>query len=45
MPFDPTTFELGDVLAETQLGRLTRGWKLPLLLRKRLARLKRFYGA
>lgn len=44
MPFDPATFELGDLLADAQLIRLGRVWKLPLLLRKRLKRIESFFA-
>jgi succinate-semialdehyde dehydrogenase/glutarate-semialdehyde dehydrogenase len=44
MPFDPTAFELGDILADAQLGRVTRAVKLPLLLRRRLSRIQRFFA-
>ncbi|MCB9595386.1 MAG: aldehyde dehydrogenase family protein [Sandaracinaceae bacterium] len=44
MPFDASTFELGDLLADAQLMRITRAWKLPLLLAKRAKRIKRFFS-
>ncbi|HJL16942.1 MAG TPA: aldehyde dehydrogenase family protein [Sandaracinaceae bacterium LLY-WYZ-13_1] len=44
MPFDPTAFELGDILADAQMARVGRAWKLPLLLQKRMKRIKRFFG-
>ncbi|MGF1467167.1 MAG: aldehyde dehydrogenase family protein [Sandaracinaceae bacterium] len=45
MPFDVRTYELGDILADVQIGRLARAWKLPLLIRRRIASLRRFYAA
>ncbi len=44
MPFDATAYELGDILADAQIARLGRAWKLPLLLRKRLKRIERFFA-
>ena len=43
MPYDPTLLELGDVLADLQLGRLSRVWKLPLLIRRRMRALRAFF--
>lgn len=43
MPFDPATFELGDLLADAQLMRIGRAWRIPILLSKRLARIKSFF--
>ncbi|MBX3276293.1 MAG: aldehyde dehydrogenase family protein [Sandaracinaceae bacterium] len=43
MPFDASTFELGDLLADAQLMRVGRAWKLPLLLAKRARRIKQFF--
>jgi acyl-CoA reductase-like NAD-dependent aldehyde dehydrogenase len=42
-PFDDALVELGDVLADAQLMRIERAWKLPLLIRKRLKALKAFF--
>jgi acyl-CoA reductase-like NAD-dependent aldehyde dehydrogenase len=44
MPFDASTFELGDILAEAQIARIGRAWKLPILLNKRMKRIQRFFG-
>lgn len=44
MPFDPATYELGDILADAQLMRIARAWKLPLLLNQRMQRIKRFFS-
>jgi acyl-CoA reductase-like NAD-dependent aldehyde dehydrogenase len=43
MPFDATLRELGDALAEAQLGRVLRAWKVPLLLRKRIQTIRAFF--
>ena len=45
MPFDAATFELGDLLADAQRMKISRAWKIPLILQKRLAKLRRFYGS
>lgn len=44
MPFDASTFELGDILADAQLARITRAWKLPILLQKRMKKIQRFFA-
>ena len=44
MPFDPTAFELGDILADAQIARIGRAWKLPLLLGRRLKRIRAFFA-
>lgn len=44
MPFDASTFELGDILADAQIMRITRAWKLPLLLQKRVRTIQRFFA-
>jgi acyl-CoA reductase-like NAD-dependent aldehyde dehydrogenase len=44
MPFDASAFELGDLLADAQLARVTRAWKLPLLLSKRVKRIQAFFA-
>lgn len=43
MPFDAALLELGNVLADAQLLRLGKAWKLPLLLRQRLATIRSFF--
>jgi hypothetical protein len=43
MPYDETLFELGELLAEAQLGRIARAWRLPLVIRKRLQTLRDFF--
>jgi acyl-CoA reductase-like NAD-dependent aldehyde dehydrogenase len=42
MPYEPTLLELGEVLADLQTGRLSRVWKLPLLIRRRMRMLRDF---
>ncbi|MGE0784768.1 MAG: aldehyde dehydrogenase family protein [Sandaracinaceae bacterium] len=45
LPFDPATFELGDLLADAQLMRVGRAWRLPILLRERMQRIKSFFAS
>jgi succinate-semialdehyde dehydrogenase/glutarate-semialdehyde dehydrogenase len=44
MPYDDDLAETGNLLAEAQLGRVLGAWKLPLLLRRRVKTLKKFFG-
>jgi acyl-CoA reductase-like NAD-dependent aldehyde dehydrogenase len=44
VPYDGDLEELGHLLADAQLGRLTRAYKIPLLLRKRVKAVKAFFG-
>ena len=44
MPYDETLREIGDVLADAQIGVLWNAWKLPLLMRQRIKALKAFFG-
>jgi acyl-CoA reductase-like NAD-dependent aldehyde dehydrogenase len=44
MPFDAAAFELGDLLADAQIMRLTRAWKLPILMQKRLKKIQKFFA-
>jgi acyl-CoA reductase-like NAD-dependent aldehyde dehydrogenase len=43
MPYDEALWEMGDLLADAQLGRLVRAWRLPLVIRERLRTLKSFF--
>ncbi len=43
MPFDRDMRELGELLADAQIGRLLGAVKLPLLLRRRLAHIRSFF--
>jgi hypothetical protein len=42
MPYDDTLREIGEALADAQIGVLRNAWKLPLLMRRRLAALRSF---
>lgn len=44
MPFDKTLGELGALLTDAQAGRVLGAWKIPLLLRKRMQRVREFFG-
>jgi delta 1-pyrroline-5-carboxylate dehydrogenase len=44
MPYDDALFELGDVLADAQLLRLDRAWRLPLLMRRRIQKIRAFFA-
>jgi succinate-semialdehyde dehydrogenase/glutarate-semialdehyde dehydrogenase len=43
MPYDQALTELGTLLADAQLGKISQAWKIPLLLRRRLQRLQAFF--
>ena len=44
VPFDQDLIELGDLLADAQLGRLGRAIRIPILLSRRVETIKRFFG-
>jgi acyl-CoA reductase-like NAD-dependent aldehyde dehydrogenase len=44
MPYDDALLELGDILADAQLTRLDRVWRLPGLMRKRIRTLRKFFS-
>jgi len=43
MPYDAALFEMGDLIADAQLGRLARAWRLPIVIRDRLRTLRSFF--
>ncbi len=43
MPYDNALTELGELLAEAQLGQLSKAWRIPLLVRQRLKSLRAFF--
>ena len=43
LPFGTDLWRLGDILADSQLGRIERVWQLPILLRKRARRIRQFF--
>ena len=43
MPYDDALVELGHILADAQLMRLERAWKLPLLMRRRIRAIRDFF--
>jgi acyl-CoA reductase-like NAD-dependent aldehyde dehydrogenase len=44
LPYDRTLWEVADVLADAQIGRVERLWRLPLAIRRRVARVRAFFG-
>jgi acyl-CoA reductase-like NAD-dependent aldehyde dehydrogenase len=44
MPYDETIWNIGDILADLQLGRVGRVLGLPLAIRERMKTLRRFFG-
>jgi acyl-CoA reductase-like NAD-dependent aldehyde dehydrogenase len=43
MPYDDTLRDLGETLADAQIGRIAGAWKLPLLMRRRIKTLRNFF--
>jgi len=43
MPYDDGLVELGDILADAQLTRLDRVWRVPLLMRRRIQKIRAFF--
>ncbi len=44
MPYDDALVDLGNILADAQLTRLERAWRLPFLIRRRLRTVRDFFG-
>lgn len=44
LPFDRNLLELGNLLADVQLGRINRAWRLPFVLSKRIKRIRKFFS-
>lgn len=44
LPYDDALVELGHLLADAQLGKVTRAFKIPLLLAARTRKIKAFFG-
>lgn len=44
LPYDKTLVEIGHLLADAQIGKVLRAWKLPFLMRDRVSRIKDFFG-
>jgi acyl-CoA reductase-like NAD-dependent aldehyde dehydrogenase len=44
MPYDDDLLELGDILADAQLTRLDRVWRLPGLMRRRIRTIRKFFS-
>jgi acyl-CoA reductase-like NAD-dependent aldehyde dehydrogenase len=43
MPYDRSLFDLGDILADAQIMKLGRAWRLPLLMRRRVETVRKFF--
>ena len=43
MPFDRTLWEMGDLLCDAQLMKLSRAWRLPLIMRERVRTIRAFF--
>jgi delta 1-pyrroline-5-carboxylate dehydrogenase len=43
MPYDDTLITLGDILADAQIAVLDRAWRIPLLMRKRIKKIREFF--
>lgn len=43
LPYDPDAWHIADLLADVQIGRVERAWRLPGLLRSRIRSLRTFY--
>ena len=43
MPYDESLRELGDILADAQIFKLLRAWKLPFLMRQRVETVRKFF--
>jgi acyl-CoA reductase-like NAD-dependent aldehyde dehydrogenase len=43
MPFDRTLWDMGDLLCDAQLMKLSRAWRIPLVVRERLKTLREFF--
>jgi acyl-CoA reductase-like NAD-dependent aldehyde dehydrogenase len=44
MPFDSDLATLGEILCDAQTGSLSRIWRVPLLIKKRVRRLRRYFS-
>jgi succinate-semialdehyde dehydrogenase/glutarate-semialdehyde dehydrogenase len=43
MPYDDALWQTGDLLADAQIGRIERIWRLPLLMRRRIKTVRDFF--
>jgi acyl-CoA reductase-like NAD-dependent aldehyde dehydrogenase len=43
MPFDRSLWQLGNLIADAQLGKIGRAWRLPLLLWERARTVRKFF--
>ena len=43
MPFDEGLWEMGNLLADAQIMKLGRAWRIPLLWRQRVRKIREFF--
>jgi hypothetical protein len=43
MPYDGAFLEMSELLADAQVGKLGRAWRIPLLMRRRLQTIRDFF--
>ncbi|MGO9000255.1 MAG: aldehyde dehydrogenase family protein [Polyangiaceae bacterium] len=43
LPYDRSLWEMGEILADAQIMKLMRAWKLPLLMRRRVETVRKFF--
>lgn len=44
LPYDKTLVDLGHLLADAQIGKILRAWKIPFLIRERVNKVKDFFA-
>ncbi len=44
LPYDEALWDLGDMLADAQLLKIRNAWKIPLVLRRRVQRVREFFA-
>jgi acyl-CoA reductase-like NAD-dependent aldehyde dehydrogenase len=44
MPYDETLWDMGNLLADAQLMKIGGAWRIPLLWRRRVRRIREFFG-
>jgi acyl-CoA reductase-like NAD-dependent aldehyde dehydrogenase len=44
MPYDDELRQLGELLADAQIGRIGGAWRIPFLMRARVKKLREFFG-
>jgi acyl-CoA reductase-like NAD-dependent aldehyde dehydrogenase len=44
LPYDKSLVELGHLLADAQIGKILRAWRIPFLMRERAAKVREFFS-